>query len=90
MLTDMWKYIVATRTWVLINGNTTSTPASYSGDLYHLPLFINVILITLLTLDRHPGGRRDGTAWVGPNGSLWLLGGFIQNIYGNEGYYQYY
>lgn len=24
----------------------------------------------------HPGGRRDGTAWVGPNGNLWLLGGF--------------
>lgn len=27
-------------------------------------------------MKRHPGGRRDGASWVGPNGNLWISGGF--------------
>lgn len=64
LLSDIWKYEVATNTWSRLSGNRKiGMNASYGVKEYGF--------ITNL-----PGARKDYPSWSDDHGNLWLYGGF--------------
>ncbi len=64
LLSDLWKYNIAARTWTLVSGSTVSNKNGIYGALGS-PAGTNF-----------PGGRQNAVLWVDGTGTVWLFGGF--------------
>lgn len=72
-LNDLWRYNTSTNEWTWVGGaDTVGTPGAYGTK-------------GSPALSNEPGGRTGAISWVGPNGDLWLMGGYGIDNSGNEG-----
>ncbi len=64
LLSDLWKYNTALKTWTLVSGSTLGNKNGVYGT-QGTPAAGNF-----------PGGRQHGVLWVDASGKVWLFGGF--------------
>jgi hypothetical protein len=60
---DLWRYDIATGNWTWVGGSNTSNQNGVYGTQ------------GTEAAGNMPGSRRDATAWVALDGTLWLFGG---------------
>ncbi len=66
VLSDLWKYDVATNEWTWMDGPPTGTVAAYYGTK------------GIASTNNSPGARAEGdAAWVDDSNRLWLFGGAL-------------
>ena len=71
LLSDLWKYSVATNEWAWMNGSTFALPSA--------PPVYGTLGVPAAT--NTPGGREETTvSWVDTSGNLWFFGGFDNYI----------
>jgi len=80
LLSDLWRYSVATNEWTWMNGSNSALPASSPVyGTFQVPSATNT-----------PGGREETTVnWVDTAGNLWFFGGFDNYINTKDDVWKY-
>ncbi|MBO6587068.1 MAG: T9SS type A sorting domain-containing protein [Gracilimonas sp.] len=72
-LNDMWHYDLSSGQWIWVSGEKTRN----QSGVYGIKGSASAATV--------PGSRNDAISWVGPDGDLWLMGGFGYDVNGNVG-----
>ncbi len=71
-LNDLWKFDITSNIWTWMSGNTTDINGVYGVKGEPDPT-------------NFPGRRQDAVSWTGADETLWLLGGYGYDKWGNFG-----